>query len=160
MRASETLADFERDKVDLAIRQGHMTPHAGMVARELASLDLCAVASPSYDQTSANRTSLEDFATDRLIEDGHRHWTRLFSDEGLSASAALSFNQTALAIDAATSGQGIALAPRLLVREAISQGQLLELWQAPQTGDSYYLLYPDARHPARDTVIDWLLALA
>ena len=157
LRASERLTDFVRDRVDLAIRQGRIEESKGLVASSLASLDLCAVASPTVAQSVSDQ-SLTDFTDMRLIEDGHRHWTTLFETAELSPPpVSLSFNQTALAIDAALAGQGVALAPRLLVRDAIEAGQLQELWQVDTQGEGYFLLYPDQPHPARDIVIGWLL---
>lgn len=158
LRASERLTDFSRDKVDIAIRQGRMTGEKGLVTTPLAPLDLCAVASPILVE-GGRFDGLDDFSGQRLIEDGHRHWTALFAKaNGPQPLIALSFNQTALAIDAALAGQGIALSPRLLVRDALAAGQLRDLWQVTTPDEGYYLLYPDRRHPARDTVTGWLLA--
>lgn len=161
LRASEALTDFRRDDVDLAIRQGLMPEGTGLAKHMLAPLDLCAVASPSY---AAGHTTVRDpqgLSTHKLIQDGHRHWTQMFETYDLPLPKnALSFNQTALAIDAAISGQGIALAPRLLATDALAAGQLVEMWQAPDTNEAYYLLHPKDVHPARDRVIGWLLGQA
>ncbi len=157
LRASERLTDFTRDKVDLAVRQGRMRQRDGLIVTEFAPLEMLAVtrAVPSF---RVHAMAIADFAGHRLIEDGHRHWTRLFEAAGHAApDVALSFNQTALAIDAAVAGQGIALAPRLLVEDALGAGQLDVLWQVPARHEAYYLLHPDRPHPARDTVRDWLL---
>lgn len=158
MRASEALTDFRRDDVDLAIRQGLMPKGAGSTKHLLAPLDLCAVASPAYATHHAAVRGPQCFAAHKLIQDGHRHWTQLFETHDMPLPTnALSFNQTALAIDAAISGQGVALAPRLLAGDALETGQLVELWQAPNTNEAYYLLHPPQVHPARDKVIGWLL---
>ena len=158
MRASEALTDFRRDDVDLAIRQGLMPEGSGLTMHLLAPLDLCAVASPSY---AVDYDAVEDpqgFTAHKLIQDGHRHWTQLFEAHDLPLPTnALSFNQTGLAIDAAISGQGVALAPHLLTADALAAGQLVEVWQAPDIHEAYYLLHPIEGHPARDTVIGWLL---
>ena len=156
LQASEHLADFRRDSIDLVIRQGKPPRSGDLQTRALAPLDLCAVAIPGL---GAPATDLAQLARFPLIEDGHRHWTRLFADHGLPAPrSALGFNQTALAIDAALAGQGVALTPRLLVRDALEDGTLIMLWRAPKRGHGYYLLFPDTPHMARDTVISWLLA--
>ncbi len=156
LQASEHLSDFRRDSVDLVIRQGKPPRSGDLQTRALAPLDLCAVAIPGL---GAPATDLAQLARFPLIEDGHRHWTRLFTDHGLPAPrSALGFNQTALAIDAALAGKGVALTPRLLVRDALKDGTLIALWRAPERGHGYYLLFPDTPHMARDTVISWLLA--
>ena len=159
LRASESLTDFRRDRVDLAIRQGQIAGGKGLVVDRLAPLDLCAIASPSI-AAGLRPVGVADFSGQRLIEDGHRHWTGLFEAAGAPAPViALSFNQTALAIDAAMAGQGIALAPRLLVRDALEVGQLCDLWQIETPDEGYHLLHPERPHPARDVVKAWLLAL-
>ncbi|SHK27942.1 transcriptional regulator, LysR family [Shimia gijangensis] len=161
LRASERLTDFEREKVDLVIRQGASPSVSGLVTRTLAPLHLCAVANPSLVAQSQSALSLTELANWPLIEDGHRHWTNLFKSQSIpSPQISLSFNQTALAIDAAISGQGIAIVPRLLVHDPLNADILSEIWQAPNTPDAYHLLHPDHPHPARDKVVGWLLGQA
>ena len=107
--------------------------------------------------------SLQDFARLALIEDGHGHWTRLFAKAGLSAPKMLRFNHTALAIDAAINGQGVAMAPSLLLNQDLSQNRLTALWQpAPDASIAYHMVRRAARNPgkARQTVTDWLLGQA
>jgi LysR family glycine cleavage system transcriptional activator len=73
----------------------------------------------------------------------------------------LQFNQTTLAMDAAANGQGVALAPRILLSVELEQGRLVQLWQDERTNqDGYYLVYPRKRQssPARDALIEWALA--
>ncbi len=41
----------------------------------------------------------------------------------------LRFNHTALAIDAAINGQGVAMAPSLLLTQDLTQNRLTALWQ-------------------------------
>ncbi|MBR9843439.1 MAG: LysR family transcriptional regulator [Rhodobacteraceae bacterium] len=157
--ASEALSNFRRDGIDLAIRQGPRPQGADLVVHPLAAEDLRAVASPAYLDGITQIANIDGFSCHKLIEDIHYHWTRLFRDASLRAPASrLSFNQTALAIDAATNGQGIALAPRLLVEEALSQGYLRSVWQAPTRPMGFYIVHPSGPNPARETVVDWLLS--
>ncbi len=73
----------------------------------------------------------------------------------------MQFNQTALAMDAAAIGQGIALAPWLLLEAELAKGKLVELWRDTRSDQSgFYVLWPDRpnSNPARDTLIDWVLS--
>ncbi|MCW9042923.1 MAG: LysR substrate-binding domain-containing protein [Pseudopelagicola sp.] len=157
--ASEALSNFRRDGIDLAIRQGPKPQTSDLIVHPLAAEDLRAVASPAYLDGITEIPGIEGYSRHKLIEDIHHHWTRLFRDANLRAPASrLSFNQTALAIDAATNGQGIALAPRLLVTEALSQGYLRSVWPAPTRPVGFYIVHPSGPNPARDTVVNWLLS--
>ena len=72
----------------------------------------------------------------------------------------LEFNQTALAIDAAINGQGIALVPRLLATQDLASGRLVELWRPTQDGSAgYHAVWPgSAGSPRpRETFVDWLI---
>ncbi|MFY0662639.1 MAG: LysR family transcriptional regulator [Shimia sp.] len=154
IHASETRTDFAKDPVDIAIRQGEAPTVPNTHCEPLAPLDLVAVASPS---TSATSLSLTDTVALPLIEDGHNRWKTLCEDNDLPyPDTVLSFNQTALAIDAAITGQGVTLAPRLLVQDALNQGHLIVLWHPTETSEAYHLLHPTSRHRHRNAVVSWL----
>lgn len=155
--ASAERTDLRRDGIDLAIRQGPTPTGANLKTQLLAPLYLIAIASPAYLADKAAPTTLTDFATHKLIEDSHAHWQTLFKTDFLARpDNLLIFNQTALAIDAATNGQGITIAPRLLVQDALKTGLLTTVWTPPESPDAFHILHPQTRHPARDKVINWL----
>ncbi len=161
--ASEGLSNFQSDGVDIAIRQGRPPFGNGLHTELLAPLDLRAVCSESYAMTTDVIVRFEDFAKHQLIQDSHRHWDALFEKAGVTApDRMMQFNQTALAMDAAANGQGVALAPRLLLDIEFAQGKLTQLWQDTQTEQSgYYIVYPHIQTPnatGRGEVIDWLLS--
>lgn len=162
--ASEEIADFRSDGVDVAIRQGRPVSGAGLVYQLLAPLDLCAVCSPSFATTIGPVTDLAAMIDHQLIQDGHSHWDALLEEAGLSATRRMMrFNQTALAMDAAANGQGIALAPRLLIREDVAAHRLGLLWQDERPDQNgYYIVYPEkvAASPARDALIEWIMSEA
>lgn len=167
--ASETLANFQSDQVSLAIRQGEPPFGANLESDLLSPLGLRAVCSPALaKQLGAERPGevegIEDLLGEKLIQDSHRHWDRLLKDAGLAAqNPILQFNQTALAMDAAGHGQGIALAPYLLLEEELRRGTLVELWRdRRESNQGFYLVYPRLRraNPARQAVIDWVLSEA
>lgn len=162
--ASETLANFTNDDVSIAIRQGKPPFGAGLTTRLLAQLNLCAVCSPSYAQTLEPTTLIEDFVARPLIQDSHTYWTRMLDSTGTRpAGRVMQFNQTAHAIDAAANGQGIALAPALLVQGDLAQNRLVALWHdegSDQAG--YYICVPETLQRRADilAVVDWLVGQA
>ncbi len=162
--ASEELANFKSDGVDLAIRQGRPAVGSGLVFELFAPLDLCAVCSPNYAEEAGPIRELSDFTNLQLIQDSHTHWETLMEEAGLVARhRLLRFNQTALAMDAAANGQGVALAPRLLTTADLAAGKLVNLWQdRRQDQIGYYLVYPDKSpvNPARDALLNWIVSEA
>lgn len=158
--ATEKRADFKTDGVDLAIRQGAPVNEIGLDSRQLAPLDLRVVCAPSLADHLAPITGLADFAPHPLIQDSYAYWETLFDQANLAPQARiLRFNQTGLAMDAAAHGQGIALAPRLLVQEEFNRGRLVNLWSAPSPENAgFHLLQPrDAKaRPARDILTNWI----
>jgi LysR family glycine cleavage system transcriptional activator len=152
--AEETLTDFKRDGIDIAIRQGERPQDTGVNVALLSRLDLVAIARPDVALTLGDSPDLRDLAPKTLIQDGHRHWDQLLRQAGLVATGRLvQFNQTALAMDAAMNGQGIALVPRIFLGDR----RLKPLWQASLPNDQgFYVLWPNAKGQTQ-AVVDWLL---
>ncbi|KIC53695.1 MULTISPECIES: LysR substrate-binding domain-containing protein [unclassified Leisingera] len=152
--AEESLTDFKRDGIDIAIRQGGKPQESSLNSALLSLVDLVAVARQGSALTKGDSPELADLAQHTLIQDGHHHWDLLLRQHGLTATGrVLQFNQTALAMDAAMNGQGIALVPRIF----LGSQPLSELWQAPRLGDQgFYVLWPSTQGRAK-TVVDWLL---
>jgi len=162
VEASEEVTDLHAGTADIAIRQGRPPAGAGLRVERLAPLDLRAVCSRAYTDTARPIERLEDFATHPLIEDSHKHWSRLFAANGLAAPRRmLQFNQTALAMDAAANGQGVALAPALLLGPDLAQKTLIDIWRDARTdaGGFYVVVSDTARSgSARDAVVSWVLS--
>ncbi|OBY26444.1 LysR substrate-binding domain-containing protein [Leisingera sp. JC1] len=152
--AEESLTDFKQGGIDIAIRQGGKPQESSLNSALLSLVDLVAVAHQDSALTNEVSPDLTDLAQHTLIQDGHRHWDLLLRQQGLTATGrVLQFNQTALAMDAALNGQGIALVPRIF----LGSQPLAELWQAPRLGDQgFYVLWPSTQGRAK-TVVDWLL---
>ncbi len=159
--ATEALADFRTDGVDLAIRLGVPPFGDSLEAVLLAPLELCAVCSPDIAGDIGPITDVAEFADYRLIQDSHHQWDSLLDEAGLGLSLRKTqFNQTALAMDAAMNGQGIALVPHLLAEADIAQLRLVSLWhQADSIESGFYIVRPNARepNPAQKAMVDWLL---
>ncbi len=160
--ASDALADFRTDGVDIAIRLGSRPQGSNIVVVHLATLNLVATCNADYAKNLRPMSDIADFTTHQLIQDGHNHWDRLFQEIGIKAQhRMLQFNQTALAMDAAANGQGIALAPRLLLEADLAKGNLVALWQdeRPDQG-GYFVVHPVSAkaNPPRDALIKWIFA--
>ena len=160
--ASEQLSDFKTDAVDIAIRIARAPFSPQLDVQLLADLNLCALCSAEFATQLPVINCAQDFLKHPLIQDSHYHWDSILEDVGSSNSAKiLQFNQTALAIDAAANGQGIALSPLFLVAAEITSGKLVDLWQpkSNSTESAYHLLSLKSapKNPAREKVIQWLL---
>lgn len=162
IQASEGLADFKSDGVDLAIRLGEISSVGDSRTELLTGIVLLAVCSPAYADRVTSVEGVADYAGLKLIQDSHKYWQRLFEEEGLVLpKRVMQFNQTALSIDAAVNGQGVALAPYLLVHDEIKQGRLINVREIPMPDRyGYYIVYP-AKEKVNQTlnaVIAWLRA--
>lgn len=160
--ASEGLADFKSDGIDLAIRYGRPPFGENLEYEFLAPRNLSAVCSPELAKKISTISKVEEFVSHRLIEDGHSLWRPLLDqgDRGQHLRI-MKFNQTALAMDAAANGQGIALAPYLLIEAEVARGELAVVWQDTTEYDrGYYLVWRErpSQAVALRTVIDWVMS--
>ncbi|WP_332693631.1 LysR substrate-binding domain-containing protein, partial [Bosea sp. (in: a-proteobacteria)] len=112
--ASDGLANFQSDGVDIAVRQGRPPFGAGLVAELLFPQEVVAVCSPKLRPSAHAPLTDADPAQFVLLHDGHDLWPE-FIERALARQVpagirSVRFNQTALALDAALAGQGLALA--------------------------------------------------
>jgi len=159
--ADERLSDFGSGGVDIVIRFGQEGLGSKVVMQHLADLKLTVVCNPEYATKLDANISFADFANYKLIQDSHpQFWRQLFEFHGVSAlPRMLHFNQTALAIDAAINGQGLALSPFMLVQNDIDKGNLVLLWQdESEQQEAYYLAYAKSneKNTAREAVLQWI----
>ncbi|MEP3245341.1 MAG: LysR substrate-binding domain-containing protein [Sneathiella sp.] len=157
----EALANFKNDGVDIAIRRG-IPPFEGLDFQLLSPMNLCAVCSPDYYSKMAPVNKVTDLCQHRLIHGGHNYWATIFDEAGVSMPQnTLRFNQAALAMDAAASGEGIALVPELLILRDIQRKVLVEVWCHDRIQEQgYYIVYPAKKIPvaAEEKMIGWLLS--
>lgn len=160
--ASEGLADLRSDGVDLAIRYGRPPFGENLDYEFLAPLGLSAVCSPELADKISPISDVDDFASHQLIEDGHSLWRQLLDQgDGQRRLRIMKFNQTALAMDAAANGQGITLAPYLLIEAEVARGELVVVWQDTRDNDrGYYLVWRErpSQTAALKAVMDWVVS--
>lgn len=144
--ATEAVSDFDRDQVDIAIRLTTKRFPDNLETQLLFRQELIAVASPYFVKDLTLPLHYEQLISMPLLHDAHDHWPHF-----LGTSTKLSgpvFNQTTLALEAAMSGQGIALACRAFVEADIKAGKLVQVISETKIVEpSYYLVRKKSSHP-------------
>ncbi|QEI06686.1 LysR family transcriptional regulator [Pigmentiphaga aceris] len=161
IQASEAIANFQSDGIDIAVRQSRPPFGPGLSADLLFRQDVIAVCSPALvatatenaaglprEQTSSNArlasSAIEHFA---LLHDGHSLWpdfiTHALKSSPASSTRNIRFNQTSLALEAAIAGQGLALASRFLVESDLAAGRLVDPFGVSLHGPlDFYVVSP------------------
>lgn len=159
--AREGLADFNRDGVDIAVRQSRKPIAAGLQAQPLFSTEFMVVCAPDL---ATQVSGPADLLRHVLLSDSHGLWPLFLEHAGVQGKPRLmTFNQTGLAIDAAVSGQGFALANAALVAAELESGRLVRPFDQVLVDDlGFYVVAPKRpRHPELvGKMRDWLLSQA
>lgn len=163
--ATEKVSSFYSDGIDLAVRQGSPPFGAALNATLLFRQDVIAVAAPRIMETARLPCSPEMLSRLPKIHDAHDLWPKVLTEWGITdqSKRGLRLSQTALAVDAAISGQGVALVSRFLVANDIAVGHLVEFGPANTAGSQdFYLmtLRKTVSNPAIDTVVSWMISRA
>ena len=136
--ATEALSDFDRDQVDIAVRQARPPFPSGLEARLLFRQELVAVASPHLLKGLPLPIATERLGELPLLHDAHDHWPMFLGTSGKLPGAV--FNQTTLALDAALAGQGVALACRAFVQADMEAGHLVQVSETTASVEPDYFL--------------------
>lgn len=163
--ATEKTSHFQNDGVDLAIRYGHIPSGSGLNIELLVQDSFIAVASPDLVKLKQGYIQLEDLFEYTLLHDAQNLWS-LFLEQVDAKTAHkafknLRFNQTALAIDAAISGQGIMLTNPLFIDKELKNRKLIKIFeQELHLETAFYLVSP---HYSKNTenlqkVHHWLIS--
>lgn len=161
--ASERLSHFHTDAVDLAVRYGQPPFGAGLNVELLMQPHVVAVASPDLLAAKGRPESFEALQRFVALHDSHDYWpafsAAVFPGHSPATARNIRFNQTALAIDAAVAGQGIALASHAFVAADLAAGRLEQVFTLQWRLDkAFYLVWPRKarREGALQVVKDWL----
>lgn len=164
IRASQTLADFANDDVDLAVRYGGGR-WPNLHAEQLAEEDVFPVCSPHFNNGHLPST-LGDLAKARLLHTPLQPWDEWFHALGVRTHLprrGMTFAETDILISAAIDGLGVALSRRLLAQPALDAGRLVRpVPHSVRADRSYFIVYPERLDPAPRLLIfrDWLLMQA
>ncbi|MEM7023175.1 MAG: transcriptional regulator GcvA [Pseudomonadota bacterium] len=164
MTATERLVDFAREPVDAGIRYGRGR-WAGLRVKRLLSAEMLPVCSPSLLEGPYPLRTPDDLVHHQLLHvlnalDDWRMWLTAAGVEGVDPDRGLKFDHTALAIQAALNGLGVALGAGPLVERDLAAGRLVEPFDFEMPSDSaYYFVAPEstADQPKIKAFQDWLL---
>jgi LysR family glycine cleavage system transcriptional activator len=168
VKANIELTDFAKDEVDLAVRYGAGN-YAGLEVDLLLRDRMFPVCSPELLMRHGQRDADKIFRAAPLLHDvsadrdpavpSWKMWLKAGGLDDIDWRKGSRFNQTALALDAALAGLGIALAPAVLVEGDLAAGRLVRLASDEVTGEfAYYIVHPKEKGelPALQAFKRWL----
>jgi LysR family glycine cleavage system transcriptional activator len=163
LTASQKLADFVNDGIDIAIRYGRGR-YPGLVAELLLKEELAPVSSPKLLDGPHPLNTPADLKYHTLIHDDFEidwaTWLKSAGVEGVDAHRGPRFESSGHAVQAAVQGEGVVLGRSALVADDLEAGRLVRPFTLSLPADlAYYVVYP-AQSEARPKVRafrDWLL---
>jgi LysR family glycine cleavage system transcriptional activator len=108
---------------------------------------VCVAAPPLHREWGALPRDRWPFLAARSRPDALAAWLARQGLQGKPIRVAAGFDHYFLAIQAALGGMGFLVAPRLLVRQALRQGQLMEVLDAAVRGTAEYKAYVNPQTP-------------
>lgn len=166
VHASNMPVDLNAGTADLAIRYGD-GDYKGVTAKLLFEDNFAPVASPTLTVSlndSAGQWPLIHFDWHRPppLELTWAAWARQAGHSPFTLSTGIRYSEESHAIQAAVSGQGVALLSLLLVEEELRMGLLQVIAGPTLRGMSYHVLKPARRtvSPMVSLVEDWLIRIA
>ena len=159
LHTSIALVDLERDEVDLAIRFGSGN-WPGLEAQKFMDDELFPVASPSFNRGRLPARPA-DLAKFRLMRSDDEFWAPWFQAAGVKLPEPQSpvFSDSAMLLQAAVAGSGIALARRSIAEDDLRAKRLVRLFDisSPAHGANY-LVWPKGKLSSNAALLrDWLL---
>ena len=146
--------DLLASPFDVAIRVGELED-AALITRSLAPLELVACAAPDYLDRRGKPSALAELTTQDCLDfagsstPGTWHFEVSGRTEEAKISGPFRANSGFALRAAALAGFGIVMLPKMLLREEIESGRLIEVLEnfRPQSRPVQLLTLPD-RHPA------------
>jgi LysR family glycine cleavage system transcriptional activator len=163
IQTENRIADFERDDVDIGIRNMRK-PTPGLVARKLLDIRLVPVCARKLTTGANALREPKDLAKHTLIHvsarpETWRRWLALVGLEGLKPKREISFDTVPAALEAAARGHGVTLGMSPLVWEAPVAASLVVPFAPRVEGEaSYYVVHrrSDRARPEVRAFVDWL----
>jgi LysR family transcriptional regulator, glycine cleavage system transcriptional activator len=164
--ASSQLVDFARDDVDTAIRMG-AGRYPGLRVDRLFGERMVPVCAPKLLTGARPLRRPQDLREHVLLHDddhtGWQLWLELAEVEGVDPTRGPIFTDSAMVVQAAAEGQGVAIARRVLAAGDLAAGRLVQPFEVSLPHDlAYYLVSPEAtaEQPRIRAFRAWLLAEA
>ncbi|TAJ68640.1 MAG: transcriptional regulator GcvA [Phenylobacterium sp.] len=163
LRVEERRADFTTDGVDIAVRYG-AGGWDGVEAAHLFSETLTPVCSPAFLAARPLREP-GDLLAVPLLHHGHRPWSLWFGQFGIAPppQQGMLFEDSAMLLEAAAQGIGVALARSALIEHDLKTGRLVRPFEAGVASElGFWIVWrPDSRKLRRIAALrDWLLGEA
>lgn len=162
LRTEVHTRQLSRDLVrnEIAIWPGKVTDRKPFQnARLLTEIHLVAVCSPDFPRP-AWPMSVDTLLTLPLLQDSHRRWEKLIERTGHRARhKLLNFDRSALALDAAIGGHGVAIAPTYMVEGDVNRKRLVEVWVSPEQPTEHLFVswsHEHVRQPDVRRIVDWI----
>lgn len=165
--AAKDVVSFPDPRIDCAVHHLY-APSPGFRVDTLFSCILFPVCSPELLKHGPPLSEPADLRHHTLLHDRNTaEWERFLELAGVSdvvdSSKGVIISETALNMDAAVRGQGVAMGDDVLAAEHLARGQLVPLFgPSMRSENSYYLIVPQPRLARRSIRVfrDWLLAAA
>ncbi len=147
--ANDSLTDFRRDNVDVAIRYGR-GDYPGLHSVQLLQDIVFPVCSPGLLSGPHPLRTPSDLKHHTLLHDqgvveDWRTWLRTAEASEVDSLRGPSFSHSAMLIEAAIAGQGVALAKRSMVARDLRDGRLVQPFPlALKAVFSYWVVCPQA----------------
>lgn len=131
------------------------------LCRRLTDISLVAVCSPDFLRPDWPM-GLETLLTLPLLQDAHRRWEKLIKATGHgNGHKLLNFDRSALALDAAIGGHGVAIAPTYMIENDLRSKRLVEIWIDPEPSDEQLFISWSRDHLGQRRicrVVDWIVS--
>lgn len=156
LHTTTSLVDLDADEVDLAIRFGGGR-WPGVRSEKLFDEELFPVAAPGYVARMRLRKPA-DLERCVLLRDDFGAWPEWLERAGVAGGKHVFgplFNDSALLLQAAEAGAGVALARSRLVADAIAAGTLKRVGSVALPSRGSYYLVTSSRRPKTASVMDF-----
>lgn len=163
---NDAFADFDASEVDVALRFGE-PGWDGLHHEQIRQEELVVVAAPSLVETLRQPLSAEDIARLPLLHDAFNvGWETWAEQAGLSADRInlrnIKYVDSAVLLEAAIDGQGVALARHLLAERDLKLGRLIRLdeCRVPLDRGLYFVCRPgDQERVTLRIFKKWLMSI-
>ena len=159
---TERLVDFPREDSDIGIRYGRGR-WPGLIAERLMSEDVFPVTSPELLLGPHPLRKPSDLRFHTLLHDDFytdwRTWLLAAGVDDVDPSRGVTFTDSNMVLQAAASGQGVALGRSALAADLLAAGRLVKPFDVSMPLEyAYYVVYPEsyAGRPKVKAFRDWL----
>tara|TARA_R110002110_G_scaffold12692_16_gene60228 strand:- start:420 stop:1373 length:954 start_codon:yes stop_codon:yes gene_type:complete len=160
---SADVVDFSREDVDIGVRYG-LGGWPDIVSEKLFEATVYPVCAPALLDPQKPIRKPEDLKSYPLLhEETMQHWINWLEEAGVKkprwAAKGPLFIEASLALQAASSGQGVALANDTLAMADLAEGRLIRLFDIEMPDEEgYWLVYPEGglKKPRVQAFRDWI----